>query len=100
MSSWTQKTINLNAQSRGAYLITDKITKELPEINNYSVGMLNLLIQHTSCALSLNENADPDVRVDMNTALDRIAPEDRVGNVYRHADEGLDDMPVCPPVTL
>lgn len=66
----------------------------LPEIKDYKVGILNLFIQHTSCALSLNENWDSDVRDDMSDALDRIAPEDRKGNLYRHSAEGLDDMPV------
>jgi len=61
------------------------------------VGLLNLFIQHTSCALSLNENWDEDVRADMSDALDRIAPEDRKGELYRHSAEGLDDMPVCTP---
>lgn len=68
--------------------------KDLPEIKNYKIGLLNLFIQHTSCALSLNENWDSDVREDMSDALDRIAPEDRKGNLYRHSAEGLDDMPV------
>jgi hypothetical protein len=68
--------------------------KDLPEIKNYKIGLLNLFIQHTSCALSLNENWDEDVREDMSDALDRIAPEDRKGNLYRHSAEGLDDMPV------
>jgi thiamine phosphate synthase YjbQ (UPF0047 family) len=68
--------------------------KEIPEIKEYKVGLLNLFVQHTSCALSLNENWDEDVRADMSDALDRIAPEDRKGNLYRHSAEGLDDMPV------
>jgi len=65
----------------------------VPEIKNYKVGILHLFIQHTSCALSLNENCDPDVRTDMSNALDRLAPEDPQGKLYIHADEGLDDMP-------
>ncbi|KAE8447929.1 hypothetical protein EG329_010001 [Mollisiaceae sp. DMI_Dod_QoI] len=91
--SWTQKTFTLPSKSRGSYLITDTVVKELPEIKNYKVGLLNLFIQHTSCALSLNENWDEDVREDMSDALDRIAPEDRKGDLYRHSAEGLDDMP-------
>jgi len=58
------------------------------------VGLLNLFIQHTSCALSLNENWDEDVRADMSDALDRIVPEDKKGGLYRHDAEGSDDMPV------
>jgi len=93
--SWFQKSITLPSKSRGSYLITDTISKEIPEIKEYKVGLLNLFIQHTSCALSLNENWDEDVRADMSDALDRIAPEDRKGELYRHSAEGLDDMPVC-----
>jgi secondary thiamine-phosphate synthase enzyme len=92
--SWFQKTITLSPQSRGSYLITDEIERGLPELRSYKVGLLNLFIQHTSCALSLNENWDEDVRADMSDALDRIAPEDRKGELYRHSAEGLDDMPV------
>ncbi|KAJ5054402.1 uncharacterized protein L3040_000676 [Drepanopeziza brunnea f. sp. 'multigermtubi'] len=91
--SWFQKSLTLPSKSRGSYLITDTILKELPEIRGYKVGLLNLFIQHTSCALSLNENWDEDVREDMSDALDRIAPEDRKGELYRHSAEGLDDMP-------
>jgi secondary thiamine-phosphate synthase enzyme len=92
--SWFQKSLTLPSKSRGSYLITDTIVKELPEIKTYKVGLLNLFIQHTSCALSLNENWDEDVREDMSDALDRIAPEDREGKLYRHSAEGVDDMPV------
>lgn len=92
--SWFQKTINLPSKSRGSYLVTDEILAALPELKQYKVGLLNLFVQHTSCALSLNENWDEDVRADMSDALDRIAPEDRKGSMYRHSAEGRDDMPV------
>lgn len=92
--SWFQKTFTLPAKSRGSYLITDQVVSSLPELKEYKVGILNLFVQHTSCALSLNENWDSDVREDMSDALDRIAPEDRKGELYRHSAEGLDDMPV------
>ncbi|KAI4741369.1 UPF0047 domain protein [Aureobasidium sp. EXF-12298] len=91
--SWTQKQFTLPAKARGSYLITDTVYEKVPEIKEYKVGILQLFVQHTSCALSLNENYDEDVRDDMSDALDRIAPEDRKGNLYRHSDEGLDDMP-------
>ncbi|KAG9522956.1 UPF0047 domain protein, partial [Aureobasidium melanogenum] len=91
--SWTQKQFTLPAKSRGSYLITDTVLEKVPEIKDYKVGILQLFVQHTSCALSLNENWDEDVRDDMSDALDRIAPEDRKGNLYRHSAEGLDDMP-------
>lgn len=60
--AWFQKTFTLPSKSRGSYLITDHVVQQLPEIKQYKVGMLNLFIQHTSCALSLNENWDEDVR--------------------------------------
>jgi len=93
--SWFQKQFALPAKSRGSYLITDQVVSNLPEIRDYKVGLLNLFIQHTSCALSLNENWDEDVRADMSDALDRIAPEAGVKGeaLYRHDAEGADDMP-------
>ena len=91
----SQKQFTLPSRSRGSYLVTDTILKELPEIKDYKVGLLNLFIQHTSCALSLNENYDEDVRADMSKALDRIVPEDKKGQkLYSHDAEGSDDMPV------
>jgi len=91
--AWFQKTFTLPSKSRGSYLVTDEVVKNLPELKDYKVGLLNLFVQHTSCALSLNENWDSDVREDMSDALDRIAPEDKKGTLYRHSAEGLDDMP-------
>lgn len=91
--AWFQKSFTLPTKSRGSYLITDHVVQQLPEIKQYKVGILNLFIQHTSCGLSLNENWDEDVREDMSDALDRLAPEDRKGDLYRHSAEGLDDMP-------
>jgi secondary thiamine-phosphate synthase enzyme len=92
---WTQKQFSLPSRSRGSYLITDHVVQALPEIKDYKVGLLNLFVQHTSCALSLNENWDDDVRADMSDALDRIAPESgpKGQELYRHSAEGPDDMP-------
>jgi secondary thiamine-phosphate synthase enzyme len=93
--SWFQKTLNLPSKSRGSYLITDTIVQQLPEIKTYKVGILHLFVQHTSCALSMNENWDEDVRADMSDALDRIVPmDDGRKGLYRHDAEGKDDMPV------
>ncbi|KAI5838173.1 hypothetical protein DFP73DRAFT_566059 [Morchella snyderi] len=92
-SPWHQKTLTLTPRSRGSYLITSEITSALPELSRYRVGLLTLFIQHTSCALSLNENWDSDVRADMSDALDRIVPEHAGEGVYRHDAEGSDDMP-------
>ncbi|KJZ79000.1 hypothetical protein HIM_01773 [Hirsutella minnesotensis 3608] len=93
--SWSQKQFTLPAKSRGSYLITDQVVSALPEIRDYKVGLLNLFVQHTSCALSLNENWDQDVRADMSDALDRIAPAEgpKGEALYRHDAEGPDDMP-------
>lgn len=93
--SWHQTTLRLPSRSRGSYLITPDITTALgAELSRYRVGLLTLFIQHTSCALSLNENWDSDVRADMSDALDRIVPEDKSGQgLYRHDAEGSDDMP-------
>ncbi|XXH05041.1 hypothetical protein Hte_011465 [Hypoxylon texense] len=94
--SWAQKQFTLPPRSRGSYLITDHVVSSVPEIRQYKVGLLNLFVQHTSCALSLNENWDDDVRADMSDALDRIAPEagPKGEDLYRHSAEGSDDMPV------
>lgn len=104
MTSWFQKRLTLAARARGSYLVTDEIVSQLPELTTYKVGILHLFIQHTSCALSLNENFDEDVRADMSDALDRIVPTDRRGDLYRHSAEGEDDMPVStsfkPPPSL
>ncbi|KAF2753901.1 hypothetical protein EJ05DRAFT_444139 [Pseudovirgaria hyperparasitica] len=92
--SWFQKTISLPSKARGSYLITSHIEQSLPELKDYKVGILHLFVQHTSCALSLNENWDEDVRADMSDALDRIVPEDKKHQgLYRHDAEGSDDMP-------
>lgn len=93
-SNWSQKLFTLQARPKGSYLISSEVLKNVPEIQQYKVGLMNLFVQHTSCALSLNENFDSDVREDMTDALDRVAPEDKQGGMYRHSMEGLDDMPV------
>jgi len=99
-TSWVQRTVTLPAAARGCYLITEHVEAALPELREFRVGVLHLFVPHTSCALALNEDWDPDVRRDMADALDRLAPEDdgaggrRGGALYRHAAEGRDDMPV------
>ena len=86
---WKQKEIILAQHSRGCHLITNEILREtgpLPKI-----GLLNLFIRHTSAALSINENADPDVRFDLSAILDRLVKEKE--SYYTHTFEGDDDMP-------
>lgn len=79
----------LRADPRGVHLVTGDVMRELPELPE--CGLLNLLIKHTSAALALNENADPDVRHDLNAIFNRLVPEN--APFYLHTDEGSDDMP-------
>tara|TARA_Y100000588_G_scaffold73418_1_gene75961 strand:+ start:891 stop:1310 length:420 start_codon:yes stop_codon:yes gene_type:complete len=88
---WIQKTIHLNAQKRGFHLITDEIEQQIHEVNSLSVGLLHLFIQHTSASLTLNENADPTVRSDMESHFNKFVPERAL--YYKHTYEGDDDMP-------
>ena len=87
---WIQKVIELPTVSRGCHLVTHTIEKQLPELRQLQVGLLHLFLQHTSASLAINENADPDVRTDMETALNRIVPESQP---FIHTIEGPDDMP-------
>ncbi len=88
---WIQKQFSLPAKPRGFHLITREVLERLPEIGQLRVGLLHLFIQHTSASLTINENADPDVRTDMETAFNHIAPEKGLPLV--HTIEGPDDMP-------
>lgn len=80
---------SLRARQRGCHLITAEVEEKLGQLPK--LGMVQLFLKHTSCALSLNENFDPDVRTDLADSFGRIAPES--ATLYRHSDEGLDDMP-------
>lgn len=71
-TSWFQKQFTLPARSRGSYLITDIVLRELPEIREYKIGLLNLFIQHTSCALSLNENWDEVCSIGTTTCVVQV----------------------------
>lgn len=86
-----QKELTFRKLKRGCHLVTSQIESELPEIKTISTGLLNLLLMHTSASLCVNENYDPDVRVDMETTLNRIVPEG--SGLYTHTSEGKDDMP-------
>ena len=96
-TSWVQRVIKLPSRRRGCHLVTDEVIRLVPEISTFEVGIAHFFIQHTSASLTLNENADPDVRVDMETALNRVVPE---GVPYTHSDEGPDDMPAHVKATL
>ncbi len=84
-----QQNITLNARPRGAHLVTNEIIGKLPTLPNY--GLLHIFIKHTSAALTINENADPDVRTDLAAIFDRLVKEREP--YYQHTFEGADDMP-------
>jgi secondary thiamine-phosphate synthase enzyme len=88
---WVQREIALDARPRGFHLITREIVGALPEVGDVTVGLLHLLIQHTSASLALNENASPDVRRDFETYFNVAVPED--APYWTHTLEGADDMP-------
>lgn len=88
---WLQKEIRLKPRTRGFHLVTEELLRELPELHNFHVGMMNLFIMHTSASLILNENADPTVRQDFESYFNRAVPEDQ--SYYLHQDEGTDDLP-------
>jgi secondary thiamine-phosphate synthase enzyme len=88
---WIQKEFTLSAKSRGFHLITDEIITALPDLKRIDCGLLHLFIQHTSASLTINENADPTVREDLERHFNIFVPEQ--APYYRHDYEGDDDMP-------
>jgi secondary thiamine-phosphate synthase enzyme len=88
---WVQREIRLAARRRGFHLVTDEVLGELPELGSVGVGMLHLLIRHTSASLTLSENASPAVRRDFEAWFNRAVPEE--APYWTHTLEGPDDMP-------
>ena len=88
---WLQKEFTLKARSRGFHLITREVEQALPDISRISIGILQLFIQHSSTSLTINENADPTVRTDMESHFNHFVPER--AKYYLHTYEGDDDMP-------
>ena len=91
---WFQHELSITAPSRGCHLITNDVMKVISkDLSSIKVGMCNLFVQHTSASLTINENADPDVRRDMEVALNKIVPAqwNRDGT-FLHTLEGDDDM--------
>jgi secondary thiamine-phosphate synthase enzyme len=86
-----QKEITLPSYPRGFHLITPVIIKSFPEISSLKVGLMQVFIKHTSASLTINENADPTVRLDFESHFNKFVPED--AHYYRHDTEGSDDMP-------
>ena len=88
---WIQKKISLTPRARGFPIITDNILENIPELKDFKAGILQLFIKHTSASLTINENADPTVRIDFVSHFNILAPENK--NYYKHTHEGPDDMP-------
>lgn len=84
-----QREFNLPAYNRGFHLITHLITDQIENLPEK--GLLNILIKHTSAGITINENADPTVRVDFNSFFNKIVPDNT--KYFTHTLEGADDMP-------
>lgn len=89
--AWFQTEVTLAPKRRGFHLVTAEIESQLPELRRYSVGLAHLFIQHTSAALTLNENVDPTVRQDFESHFNVMVPEQ--APYFVHTYEGADDMP-------
>lgn len=87
---WVQHHISLGPFRRGFHLITRQIVDALPELQKFRVGQLQVFIQHTSASLTISENADIEVRSDLEAVFNQLAPETFP---YEHTYEGPDDMP-------
>lgn len=88
---WYQISFSLAAKDRGFHLITNEVEQQLPQIKHIKIGLLHLFIKHSSASLTINENADPTVRSDMESHFNKFVPEN--APYYRHTYEGSDDMP-------
>jgi len=92
-----QTDFSLEPRPRGFHLVTGEVDAAVPEIGDFQVGLIHLMIRHTSASLTLNENASPDVRRDFRTWIDHAVPEDFA---WTHTLEGADDMPAHAKSTL
>lgn len=86
-----QHRILLKPKTRGFHLVTREVVQQLPELDRINIGLAHFFLQHTSASLSINENADPTVRTDMESHFNQLAPEN--APYYKHTLEGPDDMP-------
>ena len=91
MMIFEQKEIQLQPYKRGFHLITDLVFDSLPEIKSIKKGFLKVFIKHTSASLTINEDADPTVRIDFESHFNKMVPEN--ASYYKHIYEGSDDMP-------
>ena len=88
---WYQTELTLTSRKRGFHIITEELLNQLPEVNNINCGILHLFIKHSSASITVNENADPTVRSDMEAHFNHFVPER--APYYQHTYEGDDDMP-------
>ncbi len=86
-----QQLLSFSARGRGFHLITEEIAGVLSPVRHWKAGVCQVFIQHTSASLTINENADPTVRVDLETYFNKAVPENDPD--YQHDYEGSDDMP-------
>lgn len=94
---WLQRELTLSPHPRGCHIITDQVVGAVPELQDLRAGLLHVFILHTSASLTINENADSDVPLDLAASLDRLAPENAP---HRHTIEGPDDMPAHVKATI
>jgi len=95
--TWFQREIQLPPRGQGIHPITREIVEALPELAGIEVGLVNVFIRHTSASLTINENADPDVPIDLDRVMASLADE---SFPYRHTIEGPDDMPAHVKASL
>jgi secondary thiamine-phosphate synthase enzyme len=88
---WLQRQLTLRPRPRGFHLVTAEVQDGVPELRELRAGLCHLFLQHTSAALTLNENASPDVRADFEAWFSRAVPDG--APYFRHQLEGPDDMP-------
>ena len=89
--NWAQKEIVLPSFERGYHIITNLILNEIEELKEINIGIAYIFIKHTSASLTINENADPTVRLDFESHINKMIPEN--APYYKHTIEGSDDMP-------
>ena len=95
---WLQRELTLQPRARGFHLITGEVVGALPELGELAVGLLHVLIRHTSASLTLNENASPEVRGDLEGWFNDAVPER--SPLWTHTLEGSDDMPAHVKASL
>jgi secondary thiamine-phosphate synthase enzyme len=95
---WIQRDVRLERRPRGFHLVTGEVLDALPELSDLGVGLLHLLLLHTSASLTLNENASPAVRRDFAAWFDQAVPEN--APYWTHTLEGPDDMPAHVKTSL